>query len=933
MNRPPHRNECLRQARLERNWTQRHLADQLGVGKQTVQSWERGTRVPSLELRGRLCALFSKTPEQLGLQPPETSSEGHPAQKVAHSETPFSSSIPFPSSASPTCSQEYAVPSLSLSPGPRDGNRRLPSPSVQAMEKNRLRMLKRVQMRWISDVLEHSLYQKILIPLSLREQPEAVENPWRDVVRESSQRPSSPLPTGSHLSEIYDEADGAFLLLGEPGAGKTTLLLELTRTLLERARRDEHYPLPVVFNLSEWVDKQRQPLGDWLVQELHLKYQVPTKLAQAWIEAEQILCLLDGLDEVVPESRTACIETINAYRLEHGFVPIVVCCRSDEYFSQPARLLLNRAIVIQPLTTHQVNEYIAHVGPEVASLRLALQSDPTLQEVASTPLMLNTLTVAYQSLPPDEWLASGSHEMRRTIVFAKYVERVLEQRGPKKTYHAKQVKQFLGWIAHHMHKRSQTELYVERLQPDWLEDERERYRYQRTVLRLILVIQCFVGGALVSWLKGGLKHGVVGSGNGILGLFGGGAGNSMLGWMSPGIGGGSQGGASLIIILSIVVWLVTTLAASPSLPLITPQAMWYGLLSGVRAGLKAGLLTSGLAIPFFGLLGGMEHGLHYGLGIGFFLGMCAAMMSGLVSGLRFGQEEPQKTGTFRDRFLDGLWFGASGALGFIIVGLLLQVSVQSTFTYGSICGLFSLLAYGFGGGSSFFPVGQTIKPAEIVTWSWVHMAQEMKSNSKKSILVALVTLVSVSIVIGWVSSIFFFNLGYGVRYGLVFGTISGLIVGMAGLLTSMLKSGWSSEMLPEDQHTTPNEGIIRSGRNALVGACVFAPIGGIASGLACAIGFGLIGGLSTWPVMGMAFALMLTIMFFVIFATTHGGMAWIEHYTLRWYFWRAGYLPWKVVHFLDSAAKYALMRKVGGGYMFIHTLVLEYFADLYQSGR
>ena len=93
MNKPPCRNEFLRQARLERNWTQHHLADELGVGKQTVQSWERGTRIPSLELRGRLCALFSKTPEQLGLQPLGTSSEGHPAQKVARSEPPFSSSI------------------------------------------------------------------------------------------------------------------------------------------------------------------------------------------------------------------------------------------------------------------------------------------------------------------------------------------------------------------------------------------------------------------------------------------------------------------------------------------------------------------------------------------------------------------------------------------------------------------------------------------------------------------------------------------------------------------------------------------------------------------------------------------------------------------------------------------------------------------------
>lgn len=183
------------------------------------------------------------------------------------------------------------------------------------------------------------------------------------------------------------------------------------------------------------------------------------------------------------------------------------------------------------------------------------------------------------------------------------------------------------------------------------------------------------------------------------------------------------------------------------------------------------------------------------------------------------------------------------------------------------------------------------------------------------------------------NGIIYFQTKNGLHYGLVFGTISGLIVGIAAILISMLKSGWSSNVLPENQHTKPNEGISRSGRNALLGACFFAPIGGIASGLACAVGFGLIGQLPKWPVMGMAFALMLAIMFFVIFAIAQGGIAWIEHYTLRWYLWRAGFIPANYVRFLNTASEYALMRKVGGGYMFTHRLVLEHFARMYQSAH
>jgi hypothetical protein len=47
--------------------------------------------------------------------------------------------------------------------------------------------------------------------------------------------------------------------------------------------------------------------------------------------------------------------------------------------------------------------------------------------------------------------------------------------------------------------------------------------------------------------------------------------------------------------------------------------------------------------------------------------------------------------------------------------------------------------------------------------------------------------------------------------------------------------------------------------------------------------------------------------------------------------WRAiiarnGYLPWRLVPFLDYAADRVLLRKVGGGYVFVHRLMMEYFA-------
>ena len=62
-------------------------------------------------------------------------------------------------------------------------------------------------------------------------------------------------------------------------------------------------------------------------------------------------------------------------------------------------------------------------------------------------------------------------------------------------------------------------------------------------------------------------------------------------------------------------------------------------------------------------------------------------------------------------------------------------------------------------------------------------------------------------------------------------------------------------------------------------------------------------------------------------ATTgiHGGIAYIEHYVLRWYLWRAGYMSWNSIRFLDYAAERILLCKIGGGYMFSHRLLLDYF--------
>lgn len=59
-----------------------------------------------------------------------------------------------------------------------------------------------------------------------------------------------------------------------------------------------------------------------------------------------------------------------------------------------------------------------------------------------------------------------------------------------------------------------------------------------------------------------------------------------------------------------------------------------------------------------------------------------------------------------------------------------------------------------------------------------------------------------------------------------------------------------------------------------------------------------------------------------------GGLAVIMHYVLRLTLWLTGCTPLNFVKFLDHCAKLIFLKKVGGGYIFVHRMLLDYFADM-----
>ncbi len=166
----------------------------------------------------------------------------------------------------------------------------------------------------------------------------------------------------------------------------------------------------------------------------------------------------------------------------------------------------------------------------------------------------------------------------------------------------------------------------------------------------------------------------------------------------------------------------------------------------------------------------------------------------------------------------------------------------------------------------------------------------------------------------------------GLVVGLVVGRLTrpgiglalGLTFGLVGVLTGLL-FGLSAARLDEHLHVTPNQGIQRSGRNALLVGLATGLVVGLVVGLPAVSVFGPIYGLFSGLAIGLVVGLLIGLVF--------GGVAYVAHYTLRFLLWRSGTMPWRYVRFLDQACERILLQRVGGGFGFIHPLFLDYFAS------
>jgi DNA polymerase III delta prime subunit len=824
----------------------------------------------------------------------------------------------------------------------RTGTRRNP---------NRERMLRRLRDSYSSD-LAQSLQKTAWLDLGLIERPDAVQSPI-NLSFKKGQQSEQPLPSGTTIVQVYHEVQEELLILGEPGAGKSTLLLHLAQHLVNQAERDESCPIPVILPLSSWAVKQ-SPLTDWMSEQIAQVYGVPRKVSQGWVQQEQILPLLDGLDEMEEGARPACIAAINMYHREH-FTPLVVCSRTTEYevLAEKQSLVLQSAVVVRPLTRTQVEAALHQAGEPAAALRTALHAQPTLQELATAPLMLNVMMLTYQrETVTTEALTETTLEQQ---VWTAYVERMVTRKDNARRYPLEQTRAWLGWLARQMRGHNQMVFYLEHLQPDSLSTHQQRIYAWQAIRLPAIVIGILISILVQLFLSGGdnglpslLHYGFVG---GLLGGL----------WHGPMSEKGNQGehhtwrkGLLIRLAISACIGLIYGLSFGfPLCPCTLREWQIYGLPHGVMIGLSSLLLQYLLTASFrSGTSPGNPTTRRWKQIARFFqvvlgprvclvaavIGLSNMLSAWMSFVLRDGQIYWQRV-DMSDPYSVGTALGLSAALS-----ILLTAGLISGLNFGLTYALINLTL-----GTQMRDIHLT----ERIRWTRRSLRRGL-FNSRLLLNTAWLTCISMIFVMvsngltyGLVNALLLGPLlgqtigltktlqavlSYGLSLGLSYGLSFGLSLGLSYWFLFGLFQGIAQERIDDKDRRVANEGIHRS----LSASVVMGIIGGITIGIIAilsntlhdGLSFGLNDGLTLGLSIGLIQGPLIGVSGALFICMIMGGIAVWRHYVIRLLLSRAHTFPWKAAQFLDDATTRILLRRVGGGYSFTHRLLLDHFADM-----
>jgi hypothetical protein len=243
----------------------------------------------------------------------------------------------------------------------------------------------------------------------------------------------------------------------------------------------------------------------------------------------------------------------------------------------------------------------------------------------------------------------------------------------------------------------------------------------------------------------------------------------------------------------------------------------------------------------------------------------------------------------------GLIAGAIAGLFFLDGGWIAVLLSLLTATVSG--GLLTTVFFGF--------IAPKIQPSETLKWS-------IKSISKYSWLTLLYGLVC-----GLCTGLSHEFINW-VAYGVPFSIVSGLQVGFAyGSALGLAFMGLQALRGPTiESKIYPNQGIFQAFGNSLI----------FLTGTFIVI-------LPILLISGMAVYKALAGVLFIgmILGMSGSGASAYQHFFLRLTLYLNGYIPWNYARFLEYASALIFLKRVGGGYIFVHRLLLEHFAEIYKE--
>ncbi|MFJ6698031.1 helix-turn-helix domain-containing protein [Streptomyces sp. NPDC091272] len=546
----------LRELRDSAGLTQEQVAERSGVSVRTIRRLEGGGstnhRMGTVNLlaealslgerdRGRLAATLAgaRGVPAAGSGPLNRApAEDDGAQReVETRRTPGSEPVPAPT-ATP-------VPALAPVRPPV----RPPVPVPEALALAAREMATEVRRRWRREEAQRRVHDPFPLPVRWRPAPAALTDRAENIQRLGPGEAPAEVDLDGDLrsvAEVYRRIpSGRLAILGRAGSGKSILTIRLTLDLLE-APADGR--VPVIFSVGSW-DPSATALRDWIVARLlrdhpHLARRGShgSTLAAALVDADLILPVLDGFDEIAEGLRRDALDALNATS-----APLVVTSRRDEYAeavrAAHAPLVWAGGVELADLTLDDLADYLprttrnvrpAETGRDTDDTNNAVNADDAdasrsswdavltklrapgapagteLAEALTTPLMVILARTLYSETPgrdPAELLDTSRFPSVRSLeehLLAGFVPAVYRRRVPERDTHGQRprtpyadsarAEHWLGHLAHHL-----VRLDRERQDLAWWQLGDSVSRSRRT---LAVVLATGLSITLANWLVG-----------------------------------------------------------------------------------------------------------------------------------------------------------------------------------------------------------------------------------------------------------------------------------------------------------------------------------------------------------------------------------------------------------------------------------------------